>query len=321
MYTIKRAAELTGIPVATLRAWERRYAVVRPERSPGGYRLYDDRALADLVLMHALVEQGWSAGQAADEVARRRVITDAIDPRAAVDRPALLGADPALVDEFVEAARRLDPAALQHTLDRAFSRGSIEAVTTGWLLPALTALGDAWVNGTVSVAGEHLASHAILRRLSTAYESVRARPGGPKLVVGLPEGAHHELGALAFATVCRRLGAHVLYLGADLPPQEWVTAAVQHDAQGAVLAVPTKGDIDAASRTARALLAAVPDLVVAVGGYEQEAVSAPVRHLGHDIVEAAESLVGGFAAGPKPGGAPARGTGSASERASRPGAP
>ena len=93
-------------------------------------------------------------------------------------------------------------------LDRAFSRGSIEAVTTGWLLPALTALGDAWVNGTLSVAGEHLASHAIFRRLSTAYESVRARPGGPKLVVGLPEGAHHELGALAFATVCRRLGAH-----------------------------------------------------------------------------------------------------------------
>ena len=66
MYTIKRAAELTGIPVATLRAWERRYAVVRPERSSGGYRLYDDRALADLVLMQALVDQGWSAGQAAD---------------------------------------------------------------------------------------------------------------------------------------------------------------------------------------------------------------------------------------------------------------
>lgn len=299
MYTIKRAAELTGIPVATLRAWERRYAVVRPERSAGGYRLYDDRALADLVLMHALVEQGWSAGQAADEVARRRVITDAIDPRAAVDRPALLGTDPELVDEFVEAARRLDPAALHHTLDRAFSRGSIEAVTTGWLLPALTALGDAWVNGTVSVAGEHLASHAILRRLSTAYESVRARPGGPRLVVGLPEGAHHELGALAFATVCRRLGAHVLYLGADLPPQEWVTAAAHHGAHAAVLAVPTKGDIDAASRTARALLAAAPEMIVAVGGYEQHAVSAPVRSLGHDIVTAAETLVSELANSPR----------------------
>ena len=40
MYTIKRAAELTGISVATLRAWERRYGVVHPQRSDGGYRLY-----------------------------------------------------------------------------------------------------------------------------------------------------------------------------------------------------------------------------------------------------------------------------------------
>ena len=41
MFTIKRAAELTGLPVATLRAWERRYGVVAPIRSEGGYRLYE----------------------------------------------------------------------------------------------------------------------------------------------------------------------------------------------------------------------------------------------------------------------------------------
>ena len=61
MYTVKHAAALTGIPADTLRMWERRYGVVAPVRSEGGYRLYDDAAIARLTAMHALVEAGWSA--------------------------------------------------------------------------------------------------------------------------------------------------------------------------------------------------------------------------------------------------------------------
>ena len=63
MYTIKHAAALTGIPADTLRMWERRYRVVTPIRTQGGYRLYDDAAIARLTAMHALVAAGWlSAG-------------------------------------------------------------------------------------------------------------------------------------------------------------------------------------------------------------------------------------------------------------------
>ena len=61
VYTVKHAAALTGIPADTLRMWERRYGVVTPIRSEGGYRLYDDAAIARLTAMHALVGAGWSA--------------------------------------------------------------------------------------------------------------------------------------------------------------------------------------------------------------------------------------------------------------------
>ena len=60
MYTVKHAAELTGIPADTLRMWERRYGVVTPDRSESGYRLYDDAALRRLQAMHTLVDSGWS---------------------------------------------------------------------------------------------------------------------------------------------------------------------------------------------------------------------------------------------------------------------
>ncbi|NLG21324.1 MAG: MerR family transcriptional regulator, partial [Actinomycetales bacterium] len=64
MYTIKRAADLTGVPEATLRAWERRYGMVRPERTDGGYRVYDDDDLDRLRQMRDLVAQGWAPRQA-----------------------------------------------------------------------------------------------------------------------------------------------------------------------------------------------------------------------------------------------------------------
>ena len=48
MYTIKQAAARTGLSVPIIRVWERRYGVVQPGRTPAGYRLYDDEAIARL---------------------------------------------------------------------------------------------------------------------------------------------------------------------------------------------------------------------------------------------------------------------------------
>ena len=72
MYTVKRAAELTGLPADTLRMWERRYPIVEPARSDGGYRLYDDPALRRLSAMRSLVDSGWTAREEARRVLSRR---------------------------------------------------------------------------------------------------------------------------------------------------------------------------------------------------------------------------------------------------------
>ena len=70
MFTIKRAADLAGVTVDTLRAWERRYSVVVPSRTAAGYRLYDADQVATLTSMQGLIKAGWSAREAAGEVTR-----------------------------------------------------------------------------------------------------------------------------------------------------------------------------------------------------------------------------------------------------------
>src|SRR4051794_20126377 len=65
MYNIKQAAERAGVSVPVLRAWERRYGIVRPERSASGYRRFDDDSVARVRTMRGLVEAGWSPSEAA----------------------------------------------------------------------------------------------------------------------------------------------------------------------------------------------------------------------------------------------------------------
>lgn len=301
MYTIKRAAELTGVPVATLRAWERRYAVVTPQRTEGGYRLYDDAALAAIREMADLVDAGWSPRQAAVEVLRRGEPPRADGGAAgsATGGPAqrgqrpdgeLAGREPAATVDFVRAARDMDTSALAAILDDRFGRGSFESVVDDWLMPALRAIGDAWATGEMSTAAEHLAANAVQRRLATAFEAAAHSGLGPHILVGLAPGCRHELGALAFATAARRAGLRVSYLGADLPVQSWIDAVGQDVPSAVVLAAPRRRDVAAVARVATAVHAAHPMVEVVVGGGFQDDVPPPARPLGHRIGEAARGL-------------------------------
>ena len=59
------AARMAGIPVATLRVWERRYGVVGPARAASGQRLYSPLDVERLVLIKQLVDMGHAIGTVA----------------------------------------------------------------------------------------------------------------------------------------------------------------------------------------------------------------------------------------------------------------
>ncbi|WP_076261206.1 MerR family transcriptional regulator [Intrasporangium flavum] len=295
MYTIKRAAELTGISVATLRAWERRYGVVSPKRSDGGYRLYGPEDVRALAIMNSLVTDGWSAREAAAETLRR---LSAPEPagRAGAGRSARVspirphgpsrGPQSEDAEAFLRAAERLDAASATAVLDARFALGTFEHVVDDWLMPTLRLVGEAWAHGRLTVAGEHLVSYAVQRRLAAAYEAASGRSDGPGLLIGLPTGARHELGLLAFAVAARRAGFATAYVGADLPADEWVRAVELRHAAGIVMAVPRADDINAARAIVEAVHARHPEVVVGLGGSEQEAIEDGVVHLGHSITVA-----------------------------------
>ncbi|HYI22334.1 MAG TPA: MerR family transcriptional regulator [Candidatus Limnocylindrales bacterium] len=300
MYTIKQAAARSGVTVQLLRAWERRYGVVEPARTESGYRLYDDAAIDRLRLMRRLMDDGWSPSSAAkyvrelDDAAVRNQL-EGMAPRA-TDSADVDGTDPAqLPQAFVASAAKLDERGFESVLDEMFARGSFEHVTTELVMPALVALGVEWAEGNLDVAAEHAAAGAVQRRLGMAFMAAgRAGEGRDLVLVGMPPGARHDLGALAFATSVRRAGIGVRYLGADLPLQDWIDAVVRTHPLAVAIGVVLEQDVDAADRVATAIRAANPELVIAFGGRAAESINisalAPAIRLPPDMMSAVDAL-------------------------------
>jgi MerR family transcriptional regulator, light-induced transcriptional regulator len=266
MYTIKEAALRTGLTEPVLRAWERRYGVVTPARTAGGYRVYDEAALRRLRSMRRLIDDGWSASAAAAAIIAGTEPATGDVPGGASGATA--GEQPGvLVEHLVNAAEALDSQRIEAILDEMFAAGSYERVVEDYVIPSLRALGDAWASGRVAVAGEHVASNAVLRRLAASFQaSGSGRDGARPVLVGMPPGARHELGGLIFATSLRRNGIPVVYLGADLPLDDWVAAVERTDARAVVIGAVMPADTSAARSVAAGLRAARPDVIIAFGG-------------------------------------------------------
>ena len=291
MYTIKQASRLTGVSESSLRAWERRYGVVVPVRNESGYRVYDLAAVAAISTMRRLIDQGWSPVEAARAVRSGEVVAKRDEvPIPQPPVPSEQASGVTHMQQFLTAASQMDTTGIEKSLDDGFALGSFEHVVDSWLFPTLDALGEGWASGEIDVAGEHAASHAVHRRLSAAFDAAGSRSRGPAVVVGLPSGSQHELGALAFATAIRRRGLNVLYLGANVPVRSWETAVRSHAAQAAVLAVVTPQDRPAAVMVATRLAALKTAPMVCTGGASGTDLLPGVRTLAPSIGAAATEL-------------------------------
>lgn len=284
MYAVKQVSALTGVTEATLRVWERRYAVVVPLRSPAGYRLYDDEQVAVLRSMAALVHSGVSASIAAETVR--------ITPGGsrAVTRPSASES----VD-LVTAAADLNPALMHAVLTDAFAATDFDDVVDCWLPYELERLGEAWQSGRLSVAQEHFASAAVARHLSAHFTEAEPR-GDVPVIVGLPAGGRHELMLLAFAACLRRMGVNTIYLGADVPLDDWKAVVSEVGARAAVLGVHLDSDVEAAQQVVNQLRSLDPPVTVRVGGRNRHQISG-AQFLEDRVSQAAATMARDLRAG------------------------
>jgi DNA-binding transcriptional MerR regulator len=211
-YEIQEVSELTGLAPARLRAWERRYEVVRPVRQPNRYRTYSGEQVALLRAFARLCAAGERIGDLAREP-RESVIARA-EGRATDGSPLSL---------LLDAVKRLDRDGLAVLLDEHRKRLDSEGFGRGIILPLGEVIGDLWALGRLSVAAEHLASEVVVQQLKRELSS--GESAGPVLLAACLPGEHHEWGFLVTLVRLQTAGWRVQYLGADLPLKDLVDAS------------------------------------------------------------------------------------------------
>jgi MerR family transcriptional regulator, light-induced transcriptional regulator len=238
LYPIRAVSKLTGISLDTLRAWERRYQVVTPQRDDRG-RLYTEADVERLRLLNNAVERGHSIGRLAglEDEDLRDLLADAgvavKDKIAAVPQPVDRSAK--VPRGVIGAIRALDYAAAEREL------GLIAAVLTprelvhSVALPLMNEIGEEWHAGRLSVAQEHMASSLLRNLMGSLIPLYRRTSTAGKLLFATTSGEHHEFGILLSAMLAVGGGLGIIYLGADLPAEEIVAAAQKTAPQAVVL--------------------------------------------------------------------------------------
>ena len=223
---IRTIASLTGVNAVTLRAWERRYGLIRPLRTAKGHRLYTPQHVALIRRVLALLERGVQISQVRGLLEAEPAVHEAAPAR---------GPWRDYVDRMSAAIARFDEPDLDRVYDEALSVHPIEQVTRDALLPLLARLGERWKKVSGAVAEEHFFATYMRSKLGARLQHRMRYATGPRMVAACAPDEEHELGLLLFALEAQVAGLRTLLLGANTPLEDMAIAQQRSRSEAIVI--------------------------------------------------------------------------------------
>ena len=201
-HRIGQFARRVGVRPELLRAWERRYGLLKPMRSAGGFRLYADEDAERVARMRQGLDQGLSAAEAARAALEYRPSSDSLLEDVA--------------QRLLDAVARFDEDAVHTILDESLAAFGLEAVLRELILPTLREVGADWEANPLGISREHFASNLMRGRL-LSLARLWGRGSGPLALLACAPGEQHDIGLIAFGLLLRSHGYRILFLGANTP--------------------------------------------------------------------------------------------------------
>ena len=238
---IRTVSILTGVNAITLRAWERRYSLITPQRTPKGHRLYTQQDVARINRIVELLDQGISVGHVKpllDRVPGDATATSATDE-----------GDTWKVhqDRMLSAIEGFDEPLLDNTYNDVLSLYPLDIVNQRLTTPLMRLLGERWKKRETGIAEEHFFSLYLRNKLGARIHHMNRRGNGPLLLLACLPGELHETGLLFFALAAVDAGYRALILGANTPLQQIPGALDKKHCAAVVLSgssKPARGVID-----------------------------------------------------------------------------
>ncbi len=272
--TIEQVSRMLGVPVPTIRSWERRHQVPVVNRTPGGHRRYSSEQLDALRRMRDLVAQGLRPVDAAARVKAE----DAASPDS-------------LIEALLQASQDFKPDTIVEILDAAQQALGLGRTVDDVLLPALRQIGQRWQSGEADVSHEHLATNAVRGWLSKSTTSARRGSSDPIVLCCGPRD-EHTLGLEALSALLVERGFDCVLLGARTPAESLVRAVRDTAAAAVILVCHLPAGRQAAVDALRSVELNQTSIYYAGEAFasHQARHGVPGHHLGDNLTDAADSI-------------------------------
>ena len=277
-YRIQVAAEMTGVSEGLIRAWERRYGVLKPRRTASGYRAYTDDDIEVLRRIKKLTEEGVSISEAVQLLPQiRRDVREQSDEQP--KRAPRVEQLSSWRKEIIDAGERLDQPQVERLLDEAMVSLPPLGFFEELVVPLQREVGNRWHAKKLGIAEEHLISEAVRQRVVTLLHQAPRRARSHVVCACFPA-EDHELGLMGVALRFRHAGWRVTFLGGRTPIEH--LARVVEVLKPELVALSVVADSGEATfrRTLQAVMSALPPKTrVIVGGLGAEPYKSTVKSL------------------------------------------
>ena len=211
-YSISDIEGLIGIKAHTIRAWEARYNLVPPKRTPTNIRYYEEDDLKHLLNIVTLNEKGYKISRIA------RMSTSQINDLV-LQLQSDFNNDTVQVLRLSDATLKYDEIAFAEILSGCIEEMGLVNTMDLVLFPFMKKVGMLWQTGAIDPSQEHFASNLIRDRIIVEIDKVnKPEKKNPKrFLLFLPEAEMHETGLLFARYLLKRCGMDTLYLGQEIP--------------------------------------------------------------------------------------------------------
>ncbi len=230
LFPIRTVSKLTGVNSVTLRAWERRYGLIKPKRTETGHRVFDEQDIELIKQATSLIKQGLSISQVTQKLKSTQAFETILE-----EQPETLWH--VYQKRIIEAIEQFDESKLSEIYEESLSFHNIGTVTQKLTLPTFRSLGERWGNTKTpeSIAEEHFFSTYFRNKVGAQYHHKRGKNNGPLLILACAPKQQHEFSILLFGLLAHEHNYQTVILGADTPIDALIHTANIKKADGIVL--------------------------------------------------------------------------------------
>ena len=270
LFPIRVLSEKTTVGTSTLRAWERRYGLLSPERTPKGHRLYNESDVRRVHKILDLLEDGHSLPSIANILAANKNATNndkRTQEKLVSDETAPVWTT--FVESTLVATSDFNVERMDTIYNEATSLYPIDLVIARLIEPVLNKLGTQWIEHPESgIAEEHFYTSWLKNRIGARFQHSYSHAKGARIVCACLPGSFHEVGLMLFALSALARGYRVLYFGADLPLNQLDYINQRSAAKAIVLGAHTQVNKDV--NTELASLIPTLQAPVFIGGVDKQ---------------------------------------------------